>query len=133
VEAFAGVAHLPTGFNEHATAAVRALIAQARATDQARVAELAAPTDWAGDLARALNRAEAAGAEVAALRAENARLDTALNDITDTAMRDRATVERVRALRRRWMQEVHNTPATAAIHQCARDLRAALADPKGDA
>lgn len=42
----------------------------------------------------------------------------------------RATVERVEALRRRWMQEVHNTPATAAIHQCARDLRAALADPK---
>jgi hypothetical protein len=63
VESFAGVAHLPTGFNEHATAAVRALIAQARATDQARIALLDV------EVGRMEARAEVAEATVERVRA----------------------------------------------------------------
>jgi hypothetical protein len=99
---------------------VRALITQARATDQARIAELEARVElWDELLAEWKARAEAAQA---AYRDQHAHMDRVV------AERDalRATVERVRALCDEAPEAWH---ATVPV----RALRAALADPKGDA
>jgi hypothetical protein len=141
---------------------VRLFLARARATDQARIAEehdfqRTVPTDglWCQRCGLSANRwtSQPCDPEGALARVEAKMLDAVLvwkaraeaaeaeaERLSDLGLAVeaerralRATVERVEALRRRWMQEVHNTPATAAIHQCARDLRAALTGPKGGA
>jgi hypothetical protein len=101
-------------------AAVRALIAQARATDQARIAELAEQSrvrgnnvqEWMGLWTKAAN----------SVLAEQARAEAA-----------EATVERVRALRDSWVPAAHGTRKNghvgSAWFKAAIDaLDAALAD-----
>jgi hypothetical protein len=124
----------------HVAAAVRALIAEARATDQARIAELegrigAAHGSRAGELIGLRLRAEAAESRIAELEAEVRESDAEVAGLMDRLESEweradalRATVERVQAL----CADAEAQPPTEVmpVNGLSKLIHAALADPR---